>query len=121
MAKPCTAILVDPFARTIEEVTWNGDFHHIYDLIECDTFDCARIGRDGDSFYVDDDGLFKEEQAFFWNAGYPQPLAGKSLLMGTDENGESVSPKLSLEQVRSTTKFVVPVRINGGEVTWVSV
>lgn len=113
MANPCAAILIDPFARTVTQVQWNGDYHHIYELTQCDTYDCARINRHGDGVFVDDEGLFKEEQAFFLIEGYPTPLAGRGLLLGCDEEGESVTPHMSLEEAREAVMFVLPARVNG--------
>lgn len=117
MANPCKAILIDPVTQTITEVQWSGDFHHIYKLIDCDTFDVARINSEGDGIFIDDEGLFKEEQSFFHHSDYHQPLAGKGLILGCDDEGESVVPSCTLEEVRSKVRFVVPLRING-ELTW---
>ena len=118
MANPCKAILIDPTNQTITEVEWNGDFHHIYNLIDCDTYDVARINAEGDGIFVDDEGLFKEQQAFFWHSDYPQPLAGKGLILGCDEEGESVVPHTTLEEVTNKVRFVLPIRVNG-ELTWI--
>lgn len=114
------SILIDPFTRTITEVEYSGDFKQIYELIDCDTYDCARINRQGDAIFVDDEGLFKEqEQKFFLHEDYPQPLAGKGLVLGCDmENGESVAPHTTIGEVAAKVQWVVPVRING-EVEWV--
>lgn len=112
------AILINPFARTITEVEYSGNYQQIYDLIDCDTYDCARINRHGDAIFIDDEGLIHEkEQAFFLHADYPEPLAGKGLVLGCDEEGESVSPHTSLSEVTSKVRWVVPVRING-QVQW---
>jgi hypothetical protein len=119
MAQSCTAILIDPFARLVTEVTWNGDYRHIYELIGADCYDCARINGKGDGVFVDDEGLFKEEQAFFWHEDYPQPLAGKGLILGCDDEGESVRPHTTIEEVRSKVSFGQPMRLNGADV-WVA-
>lgn len=118
MAQPCTAILIDPIAMTVTEVTWNGDYHHIYQLTDCETYDCARINKHGDGIFVDDEGLFKEEQAFFWHEDYPQPLAGKGLILGCDEQGESVAPHTTLAEVRAKVRFGTPVPMGGGKIAW---
>ena len=100
------AILIDPFTRSVSEVEYSGNYKDIYDLIDCDTFTLASIDPDGDGIFVDDEGLFKPEQAFFWHKGYPQPLAGKGLVLGCDEEGESISPKTTLEEVKANTQFL---------------
>lgn len=109
-----TTILIDPFTRTVSEVQYNGEYKHIYELIQCDTYDAARINKHGDAIFVDDEGLFKEEQAFFWHEDYPQPLAGRGLLLGCrSTDGETIAPSTTLEEVRSKVEFGAPVRING--------
>ena len=71
--------------RTVSEVNYSGDFEDIYQAIDCDTFTCVQASERGDTLYVDDEGLINgKEQAFFGWMGYPQPLAGKALLLGTD-------------------------------------
>ena len=118
MAKPCKAILIDPHSQTVQPVEWNGDYKHIYELTGCDCYDVARINKHGDGVFVDDEGLFKEEQAFFLVSGYPQPLAGKGLILGVDEEGESVEPKVTLERIADTIRWVLPVKING-DLMWI--
>ncbi len=113
------AYLINPFTRAITEVEYSGDFHQIYHYIEADTFDVARVNDKGDGIFVDDEGLYREGQRFFWIEGYPQPLAGKGLYLGCDlSNGESVSPYFTLEEVNAAVKWVTPIRRNG-QIEWV--
>jgi hypothetical protein len=114
MAKPCTAILINATERTVTEVQWNGDYKQIYELIGVDCFDVARINNKGDGIFVDDEGLYKDEQVFFQYEDYPSPLAGNGLVLGCDYQGESVKPHVTLEEVRAKTRFVEPVRLNIG-------
>ncbi len=106
------AILIDPFAREVTEVEYNGNWRQISKLIGCDLF--APVGlSSGDTIYVDDEGLFKQETAFFMHRHYPQPLAGKGLILGTDGDGESVTPELTLLEHKAQIAFVTPLKING--------
>lgn len=110
--------VIDPHTQTINEVTYRGEYKHIYELIECDCYDAARINRHGDALFVDDEGLFKEHQAFFLHADYPQPLAGKALLLGCRaSDGETIAPTSTIEELREKVKWVMPIRVNG-EVVW---
>ena len=113
------SILIDPFTRTISEVEYSGNYQQIYDLIDCECYDCARINKHGDAIFVDDEGLISEkEQKFFLHEDYPQPLAGKGLVLGCRaSDGETIAPTTTIGEVASKVKWVVPVRING-EVTW---
>lgn len=114
------AYLIDPFARTITQVEYSGDYKQIYDLIDADCYDCARINREGDAIFVDDEGLIREKaQSFFLHEDYPNPLAGKGLVLGCDAQGESVAPHTTLEELKSKITFGVPIPF-GNEVVWLS-
>lgn len=113
------SILIDPFTRTVSEVEYSGKYEQIYELVDCDTYDCVRINKYGDAIFVDDEGLIKEkEQKFFLHEDYPNPLAGKGLILGCDKEGESVEPHTTIGEVAAKVQWVVPVRING-EIEWV--
>jgi hypothetical protein len=75
------AILIDPFTETIEVVDYSGDWQDISTLLECSLFTTIDLG-DSDTLYVDDEGLYVEDQRFFNLEGYPQPLAGRGLVLG---------------------------------------
>jgi len=103
------AYLIDPFTKTISMVEYSGDYNEIYKLIECDTiykliecdtFTCADFNEFGDTVFVDDEGLINgKDQEFFLIGDYPTPLAGKALVLGTNQEGESVEPSMTIEQV----------------------
>ena len=108
------AFLIDPFKRTVSEVNYSGDFEDIYLAIDCDTFTCVQASERGDTLFVDDEGLINgKEQAFFGWMGYPQPLAGKALLLGTDINGESVATTLTLDEVNESVVWLSLINMNG--------
>ncbi len=106
---PIKAILIDPFEMTVSEVDYGGEMADIYRLIDADLFTVAGFGEDGDGVYVDDEGLFKGTQRFFKLDGYPQPLAGKGLVLGSNDGGESVAPVTTLEAVRAAVRWVQPL------------
>ena len=109
------AYLIDPTAQTVDEVEYDGNYKSIYRFIDCGTFDCARFNEHGDGVFIDDEGLINgEQQQFFMIKGYPQPLAGKGLVLGCDMNtGESADPHVTLEWLRENVVFVFPISING--------
>ncbi len=97
------AFLIDPFEKSISEVDYSGDYKDIYKLINAELFDVVYI--DGNNcIYVDDEGLFKNEQAFF-QVGYAM-LAGYGLVLGTDDKGESISPDISLKNLAKKVTFL---------------
>ena len=97
------AYLIDPFEKSINEVEYSGDYQDIYKLINADLFDVAYID-DGIGVFVDDEGLYKPNQAFF-QVGYAM-LAGYGLVLGTDDEGESISPNISLKDLAKKVTFL---------------
>ena len=100
------AILINPFDKTIEEVEYSGDWKDISSLLECDIFTTAYFDDTTDSVFIDDEGLYVEDQAFFTIGDYPQPLAGRGLILGCNDEGDSVDCKTTLEEVKAMVKFL---------------
>ncbi|OIQ71938.1 hypothetical protein GALL_464430 [mine drainage metagenome] len=97
-------IFIDPFTRMVTEIDLpeKGDSVDIVALISmmnCNTFDVARLTLADEEIdcYVDDNGLFVQDQAFFIIAG--RPLAGKAILLGRTDWWECVPPRATLETV----------------------
>lgn len=115
------AILIDPFAKQVTEVDYKGPYTNIYKFLTppppypaVDTFTVIQV--DGvNSIYVDDEGLLKQYEGedkelhnmdvFFEWKGYEQPLAGKGLILGVDEEGETIVTTLTVEHVKSMVTF----------------
>ena len=106
------AILIDVKNEEVREIDFNETLKHIYELVDCATFDVFRI--DGvNGIYVDDEGLFVEDQRFFvyhgtnrdGSHGRVQALAGNGLILGVDSEGNSISPTLTVEEVREAVDF----------------
>ena len=100
------AILINPFDKTIEEVEYSGDWKDISSLLECDIFTTVYFDNTTDSVFVDDEGLYVEGQAFFTIGDCPQPLAGRGLILGCDDEGDSVDCKTTLEEAKAMVKFL---------------
>ena len=92
------AYLVNPVDKTVTLVEHDGDYRDIYKHIEAECFTALTLNSSGDALYLDDEGLYRDGQAFFHLKGYPQPLAGRGLLLGTDHEGDSRAPVIALEQ-----------------------
>ena len=100
------AYLIDPMKCSITEVEYDdSNYRNICALIDADLFDVVRLSDSRDVIYVDDEGLFNP-QGFFRVDGYPNPLAGKGLVLGTDSEGESIQPGMSLEDLENVIHFI---------------
>lgn len=105
------AYLIDPTNETVTEVDYDGNYKSISRLIGCDYFTTVVLTRteDGwpaDTLFVDDEGLFVEDQRYFTIRGYNQPLAGKGLVLGTDAEGDSIEPDMDLATAQGLVRFL---------------
>ena len=101
------SILIDVKKQEVKEVEHDDTLASIYKHVDCGTFDVVRI--DGvNSIYVDDEGLFVEDQLYFKYTGTTNSvsLAGNGLVLGVDEEGETTSPTLMLEEVKKAVTFL---------------
>ena len=112
------AILINPFNKTIETVNYDfgGSYLQISHLIgteECvKPLFCAVDIDETNTVYIDDEGLYRDTQAYFMWEGYHQPLQGKGLILGTDyDNGESIPTTLSLDEVKEKVSFQDNVQV----------
>ncbi len=108
------AILIDSERQEIKDVDYDGDYKNICKMIKCDIFTIALILENEDSICVDDEGLLKDEAYLFKFEGYSSPLAGLGLILGTDSEGESISVKSSLEDIKNKVKFLGKHKIEEG-------
>jgi hypothetical protein len=109
------ALLIDPFQQAISIVDYEygGSYKQISRLISTEEVTMplfATVDIDGENtLYVDDEGLYREDQRSFTWEGYPYPLTGKALILGTDyDTGDSVPPTLTLDQVAAAVSYPFP-------------
>jgi len=100
------AILIDVITQEVKEVEHDNTLQNIYGLIDCRVFDVVRID-DVNSIFVDDEGILKDNLYFQYSGsnGIFQ-LAGNGLILGVDDEGNSISPTLTVEDVKSKVNFL---------------
>jgi hypothetical protein len=108
------AILINPFEREITTVIRSDDYKDIYTYLsrpdfDVNTFTVVHLDEFNDIF-IDDEGLYVEDQAFFSIAGTHSELvlAGMGLVLGHDGQGESTSSDLLIEEVRAAVTWKEP-------------
>jgi hypothetical protein len=99
--QPATGFLIDPAARSIGPWLYNGDWRTIAPAIRIgqSPFTIVEIGA-GDVIYVDDEGLLKPLDWFFAIKGGHQPFAGCGLVLGSNDEGESVSASIAFQELK---------------------
>lgn len=108
------AILIDPFECSVTETEHDAsNYRDIYRLLSHPTMpvDCMTTAyvpwlKSGDALFVDDEGLLKPCLRFFLVNGYNQPLAGKGLILGSDDEGETIGAKAKLAKVQANVRFL---------------
>lgn len=110
--KNMQAYFINPFSRNVTTVDYDGDYKSISRMIDASRgyFDVVRLYWNQmsihDAAFVDDEGLYVEDQTFWIHRNYPQPLAGKALVLGCNEEGDSVAPKTSFETLSNDIRFI---------------
>ena len=101
------AILIDVYEKEIRVVDYDGTLDFIYFNLACKTFDVVRVD-DVNSIFVDDEGLMRQNQLYFEYSGSDRifQLAGNGLVLGVDDEGNSISPTLTIEDVKGKVSFL---------------
>lgn len=116
------AYAIDPVMKQVTETEYNADWRTIKNHCHCDTFDIVRL-NETDAVYVDDEGLINgavQRYGTFMltqtdNAPGSEPnrvlLAGYGFVLGSDEDGESTAPSMSLADLQAMVSFPTPDEI----------
>ena len=105
------AFMVDPFDQSTSIVDLAVDevgsiLGSSKAIIDCNTIDIIAL-NDKHIAIVDDEGLYRDDTRYCKLAEYAQPLAGKLLIMGCDEDGENCSVDYDYaDELKDTTRFM---------------
>jgi len=112
------ALLIDPKERTITEVDvprGRQAAMEIPKLIDCDWFCVGAYLPEGDTVYVDDEGLLYDQKAVHLfqldprviKTSSSQPLAGKGLVMGADDStGKNRKVRIDVESLTQAVRWL---------------
>jgi hypothetical protein len=109
------AILIDPYQKQFSEIDYDGNYKTVYKLIDCRVFQVVGIGGEH-VIYVDEEGLLHEPKPFFKWGAFPQPIAGKGLIVRVDVDGHDVAATIPLAAVEHHLSFPL-VRFTGIDTT----
>lgn len=87
------AILINPEDKTVKVIDIEQNNDAIYKAIDCETFACPITYDNGDTMYCDDEGLFIPQKGGIMMHDWAYPILGKILILGSDEDGNSVDVK----------------------------
>tara|TARA_R100001079_G_scaffold60710_1_gene31029 strand:+ start:411 stop:791 length:381 start_codon:yes stop_codon:yes gene_type:complete len=118
------AILIDPKAKQVMQINYNGDYKTIYEHLSFQNaegmthkpraFDVVRTPTGGDGIYVDDEGLYAPAEDKHWfSITYKEQdmlLVNRSLVIGCDEEGNSTDCASTVEDIRQRIKWGIPAK-----------
>ena len=101
------AIKINVENQTLEYVEVEG-INTYYEQIgnECSTFACPVTFDNNDGLFVDDEGLFHKNIGAFYMKDWSSPIVGNALIIGCDDEGESVDCKTTIEDLKGKIKFI---------------
>tara|TARA_B100000212_G_scaffold292236_1_gene234168 strand:- start:1333 stop:1791 length:459 start_codon:yes stop_codon:yes gene_type:complete len=120
------AILINPMQESIRYTSYDGDFRSIYRILQCTTYEAVYPFDNGDTLWIDEEGLLKESNYAFNlisdklgvspKSQFGQTIMGSALILGTDAEGESIECKSKLDDIKSRVTFQGKVAIeNDGQ------
>lgn len=103
------AIFIDALLKRVTEINIEPGLQSYYRQIGCELIEAVHLDTltGQDVMYVDEEGLLveREFQVYFAIVGGHQPLAGNALIVGTDDEGNTVDCESSLEHIRDLVIF----------------
>lgn len=102
------AIKIDVIEQTVTEINTINDWRGIAPEIGngCEYFCCPVTLENEDTIYADDEALMREIVGGFMMPNFAYPIVGNAIILGTDDEGESVDAKSTLEEIRANVRFV---------------
>jgi len=97
---------VDPFNANVTQHQSNLGVDGINSLIGSRLFTAVRLYANRDGAFVDDEGLYIDNQMFWIHRNYPTPLAGIGIITGCDDAGEIISPQEKLQTIWDDIVFI---------------
>lgn len=112
--KKITGILIDVWKKEVREVTFEDVLDSYYSLINCDIITTAPYDEDHD-LIVDDEGLLKNPDRFFsFNDVRSPQYAGNGIIIGFNNQGEWISHRTSLNDIRRSITFFQIIKDDNG-------
>ena len=100
-------IKIDSLKEEISIIDINGSLESIYKELNCTIVEAPIILDNEDTLYDDEEGLFvSESKGGFMFSIYHSPLMGNGLIIGSNDEGENVDVKSTLEDIINKVKFL---------------
>jgi hypothetical protein len=101
-------IKIDSANKTITQIEMGKGLESIYEAIgnKCTCFTCPIELENGDVIYADDEGLFHPFEGGIMMPNWNYPIVGNILIVGSDDEGDSVDAKTTVEEITPLIEWV---------------
>jgi hypothetical protein len=101
------ALFINSITKTIEEVEING-LEDLQRLVGGYIAVGTTLVKDTieNTVFVDDEGLLKDPNNYFYIKGSHQPFAGNGVLIGTNDEGDSIDTNFILNDITNLVQFL---------------
>jgi len=102
------AIKIDVKAKRVYEIELAEGLQAIYDNLNCNTFTCPIQYENDDCMYCDDEALLFPEliEGAFMYPDWNYPIVSNAIIIGTDEEGNSVDCKSTVSEIMKNLRFI---------------
>jgi len=100
-----TFILINSTTRTVSEYISGDDTLTYMQKAVGGYIEAAFSPNEKNDIFVDEEGLLKGYDDFFTYDGAHQPFAGNGIVTGVNDDGDTISTSLTLEEVTKKVKF----------------
>ena len=102
-----TCFLIDPTAKTITAVPWDGGVDAIRQLIGFETIDSDEIDAGGDRLFFDEKCFIRQTPGVGrFQLDSLAPVAGFGVVVGSDAHSAVRTPQVSLAALKDRIKFL---------------
>lgn len=110
--KKIKAIFIDSINKEIKEVEFEEELSSYYRLLNCSSIAAPSFDAKHD-VVVDDEGLFNPISFFEIETEFAGEYAGNGLIVGVNSNGDWISHKLDIEEVKKKVHFITFIKFHG--------
>lgn len=102
------AIKIDVTKKSVYFVEIGNDFQDTKKELGCDIFSCPITYDNEDSMYCDDEALLKPAaiKGAFIFPDWSYPIVSDALILGTDDDGDTIDVKSSIEDIEKGIRFI---------------
>ena len=103
------AIIIDAVKREVREVEIENTLKSLQEVVGGYIETAHQLNNDSrDAVFVNEEGLLSQPKNFFVYDGAHQPFAGSGIIVGCDDEGETIGCTISLDEVKSKVSFATP-------------